>query len=56
MITMDLTNTYCNPVPFSDGKRHTNPDPYILKWCGNYYCYATDEEGVKVSVSKDLVH
>lgn len=53
---MDLTNTYCNPVPFSDGKRHTNPDPYILKWCGNYYCYATDEEGVKVSVSKDLVH
>lgn len=53
---MYLTNNYCNPVPFSDGKRHTNPDPYILKWCGNYYCYATDGQGVKVSVSKDLVH
>lgn len=46
---------YCNPVPFSDGKRHTNPDPYVLRWCGTYYCYATDEAGVKVSVSEDLV-
>ncbi len=55
-IAMYATNTYCNPVPFSDGKRHTNPDPYVLKWCGKYYCYATDEHGVKVSVSKDLVH
>ena len=46
---------YCNPVKFTDGKRHTNPDPYILQWCGKYYCYATDEYGVKVSVSEDLV-
>lgn len=47
--------TYKNPLPFSDGKEHTNPDPYILRWCGDYYCYATDEKGVKVSVSKDLI-
>lgn len=48
--------SYCNPVPFSDGKRYTDPDPYILRWCGKYYCYATDEAGVKVSVSEDMVH
>lgn len=48
--------TFCNPAPFSDGKRHTNPDPFVLRWCGAYYCYATDEAGVKVSVSEDLVH
>lgn len=48
--------TFCNPVPFSDGKRHTNPDPFVLRWCGAYYCYATDEAGIKVSVSEDLVH
>ena len=22
-------STYCNPVPFSDGKIHTNPDPFV---------------------------
>ncbi len=48
--------TFCNPVKFLDGKRHTNPDPFVLRWCGKYYCYATDEHGVKVSVSKDLVN
>ncbi len=47
--------SYQNPVGFSDGRRHTNPDPYVLRWCGTYYCYATDEAGVKVSVSEDLV-
>ena len=45
---------FCNPVTFSDGKRHTNPDPFILRWCGEYYCYATDEAGVKVSKSENL--
>lgn len=48
-------SAFCNPVPFSDGNRHTNPDPFVLRWCGLYYCYATDEAGVKVSVSEDLV-
>lgn len=46
---------YENPVPYTDGKRRTAPDPFILRWCGKYYCYATDENGVKVSVSEDLV-
>lgn len=48
--------TFCNPVPFADGKPHTNPDPFVLRWCGTYYCYATDENGVLVSSSADLVH
>lgn len=50
------SETYRNPVPFSDGRKHTNPDPFVLRWCGQYYCYATDARGVKVSVSADLVH
>lgn len=49
-------STYCNPVPFSDGKIHTNPDPFVLRWCGRYYCYSSDEHGAKVSVSENLVH
>lgn len=48
--------TFCNPVPFADGKPHTSPDPFVLRWCGAYYCYATDENGVLVSSSPDLVH
>lgn len=47
---------YCNPVPFTDGQKHTNPDPYVIRWCGKYYCYATDEYGVKVSCSENLVY
>lgn len=27
-----------------------------MRWCGIYYCYATDSDGVKVSISEDLVH
>ncbi len=53
---MEYAATFCNPAPFSDGKHHTNPDPFVLHWCGKYYCYATDEAGVKVSASDDLVH
>ena len=51
-----MKREYRNPVPFTDGKRRTNPDPYILRWCGKYYCYSTDARGVRVSVSKDLVN
>ena len=47
---------FSNPVPFTDGSRQTNPDPFVLRWCGSWYCYATDEDGVKVSRSDDLVH
>lgn len=53
---MENRKKYCNPLPFSDGKRCTNPDPFVTRWCGKYYCYATDENGVKLSVSEDLVH
>lgn len=51
---MKENKMFCNPVAFTDGKRQTNPDPYIMRWCGNYYCYATDEFGVKVSTSENL--
>lgn len=27
-----------------------------MRWCGTYYCYATDGDGVKISISEDLVH
>lgn len=50
-----MANTFCNPVTYSDGKRHTNPDPFVLSWCGKYYCYSTDEFGVNVSISDDLI-
>ena len=49
-----MAEKFCNPVSFTDGKRHTNPDPFVLRWCGRYYCYATDEFGVEISVSDDL--
>lgn len=52
---MENEALFCNPVPFKDGKRHTNPDPYVMRWCGQYYCYATDEDGVKISRSDNLV-
>lgn len=51
---MEKKNVFCNPASFTDGKRHTNPDPFVMRWCGEYYCYATDESGVKVSVSGNL--
>lgn len=53
---MERKRYFCNPVPFTDGQRHTNPDPFVLRWCGRYYCYATDEDGIKVSRSEDLVN
>lgn len=50
-----MTEKYRNPLYYSDGQKHTNPDPFILRWCGKYYCYATGKEGVHVSESSDLV-
>lgn len=47
-------NIYQNPLKYIDGKRYTNPDPFVIRWCGRYYCYATDEKGVRVSQSDDL--
>lgn len=48
--------TYTNPVPYADGKSHTAPDPFVLKYRDLYYCYATDEHGILVSTSPDMVH
>lgn len=50
-----LTNrTYTNPLPFTSGNKHTSPDPFILTYRGQYFCYATHQDGVQVSVSDDL--
>lgn len=49
-----MSRQFYNPVPFSDGKLHTNPDPFVISWCGTYYCYASDEFGVNISRSEDL--
>ena len=34
----------------------TKPDPFILEVNGFYYCYSTHVDGVKVSVSKNLIN
>lgn len=31
-----------------------NPDPFVIKFCGQYYCYSSGEFGVNILVSKDL--
>lgn len=49
-------HTYRNPVKYVDNKIHTAPDPFILRYRDHYFCYATDEQGVLVSISTDLVH
>lgn len=51
-----MKREFCNPVSYTDSKTYTNPDPYILRWCGLYYCYSTGEDGVNVSSSEDLVN
>jgi len=33
-----------------------NPDPYVLKYNGEYYCYSTGDLGVKLLHSKDMIH
>lgn len=47
--------TYLNPVPYADGVARTNPDPFVLRFRGRYWCWSTDETGVNVSTSRDLV-
>lgn len=55
---------YNNPLPVATDKLDPatvklgvspyNPDPYVLKWNGQYYAYATAGEGVAVMASKDM--
>lgn len=45
---------FANPTRYVDGP-HTDPDPFVLRFRGRYYCYSTDEHQVNVSVSDDMV-
>lgn len=46
---------YTNPAAYTEpGTIPTNPDPYVIKFNGIYYCYSTDENGVNVSSSENL--
>lgn len=35
-------------------KPHANPDPFVLRWKNEYYCYSSGEQGIHVLHSKDL--
>ncbi|GAB2477562.1 glycoside hydrolase family 43 protein [Xylanimonas ulmi] len=48
-------STFTNPAAYDDGVTRANPDPFVLRFRGRYYCYATGSDGVRVSVSPDLV-
>ena len=53
--TMVTAERYRNPLGYSDGIARTDPDPFVLRYRGLYYCYSTGETQVNVSVSSDLV-
>lgn len=55
-------HTYCNPpaidfagTGLAKTEAYSNADPYLLKFCGGYYCYSTGVDGVHVLYSQDLV-
>lgn len=55
--------TYINPLKIKDEhltlkkeSTRVNPDPFVLKYNGEYYCYASGIMGVPVLHSKDLVN
>lgn len=50
------TQTFVNPPVYTDGSKHTNPDPFMISFLGKYFCYSTGIEGVNLSVSTDLIH
>ena len=33
----------------------SNPDPFVLRYLGMYYCYSTGEKGVNLFTSRDMV-
>lgn len=49
------TGRYRNPLRYTDGVERTDPDPFVMRYRGRYYCYSTGETQVNVSVSDDLV-
>jgi GH43 family beta-xylosidase len=54
--------TYTNPLTVEESNLAenvnalVNPDPYVMKYNGEYYCFATGQFGVPVLHSRDLVH
>ncbi|TDC83141.1 hypothetical protein E1193_09665 [Micromonospora sp. KC606] len=55
LTTAARASRYTNPVAYRDGVERTNPDPFVLRFRGRYWCYSSDAAGVNVSVSSDLV-
>lgn len=48
--------TFENPASFGPGVvPPTRPDPFVVRHRGRYYCFATGEDAVSLSVSDDLV-
>lgn len=53
---LNNSSFYTNPPEYKNlDDIPANPDPYVIKYNGIYYCYSTDEKGVNVSSSKDMV-
>lgn len=50
-----MRRTYTNPVRAKNGSTPTDPDPFVLRFRGKFYCYSTGLDQVNVSVSEDLV-
>jgi len=48
-------SVFRNPVPFDVDPLPTNPDPFVLRHRGRYYCFSSGHDGIGVSVSDDLV-
>ena len=47
--------TFTNPLRFDDGSLPTNPDPFVTRYRGTYYCVSSEHNGVRMSRSDDLV-
>lgn len=47
--------TYTNPLVYDDGSLPTNPDPFVTRYRGRYYCVSSDHHGVQMSRSDDLI-
>ncbi|KAB8288398.1 beta-xylosidase [Bifidobacterium ramosum] len=54
--TSAVAQRYTNPLQYADGVAHTAPDPFVLEYLGEYWCYSSCADGVQVSRSADLVH
>jgi GH43 family beta-xylosidase len=61
---MKATNGFVNPATilatgtfdYANVSPELNPDPYVIKYRGAYYCYSSGERSVPVLRSHDLVH